>query len=149
MMSWFQTPVQPGSAWKKVLMATSVALLSPSSAFGQQKPYDSGMDQTKSEQYTYFMYCADGWFSQDKIYHFMSGFIVTASISGGLRIRLNRSRKDSVSMASSAIFSIGIIKEIYDSRQRNNHFCWKDLTADVIGILFGGCFWLNVNWDEM
>ncbi|MCQ2232046.1 MAG: hypothetical protein MJZ30_09395 [Paludibacteraceae bacterium] len=29
-------------------------------------------------------------------------------------------------------------KEVYDSRQSGNHWCWKDLLADTIGILVGG-----------
>lgn len=33
------------------------------------------------------------------------------------------------------IASIG--KEIYDSKQSGNHFCWKDIVADVIGITLG------------
>lgn len=33
------------------------------------------------------------------------------------------------------ITSIG--KEIYDSKQQGNHFCWKDIVADGIGIILG------------
>jgi uncharacterized protein YfiM (DUF2279 family) len=29
-------------------------------------------------------------------------------------------------------------KEIYDSKQQGNHFCWKDIVADGIGTLIGG-----------
>lgn len=28
-------------------------------------------------------------------------------------------------------------KEIYDSKQQGNHFCWKDIAADGIGIILG------------
>lgn len=28
-------------------------------------------------------------------------------------------------------------KEIYDSKQQGNHFCWKDIVADGIGIILG------------
>lgn len=28
-------------------------------------------------------------------------------------------------------------KEIYDSKQQGNHFCWKDIVADGIGIISG------------
>lgn len=28
-------------------------------------------------------------------------------------------------------------KEIYDSKQKGNHFCWKDIVADLVGIIIG------------
>ena len=28
-------------------------------------------------------------------------------------------------------------KEIYDVRQPNNHFCWKDILFDIAGIICG------------
>jgi uncharacterized protein YfiM (DUF2279 family) len=34
-------------------------------------------------------------------------------------------------------FSLGLVKEVYDSRKTGNHFCWKDLAADTAGILLG------------
>ena len=30
-----------------------------------------------------------------------------------------------------------IAKEAYDMRQNDNHWCWKDIVADVIGIIIG------------
>jgi uncharacterized protein YfiM (DUF2279 family) len=29
-------------------------------------------------------------------------------------------------------------KEIYDFKQQGDHFCWKDIVADSIGIILGG-----------
>lgn len=35
-------------------------------------------------------------------------------------------------------------KEIYDSKQKGNHFCWKDIVADVIGIILGSIIHVTV-----
>lgn len=35
-------------------------------------------------------------------------------------------------------------KEIYDSKQEGNHFCWKDIVADGIGIILGSTIHVTV-----
>lgn len=35
------------------------------------------------------------------------------------------------------VIMAAIGKEIYDSKQQGNHFCWKDIVADGIGIILG------------
>lgn len=35
-------------------------------------------------------------------------------------------------------------KEIYDSKQKGNHFCWKDIVADLIGIILGSIIHITV-----
>ena len=35
-------------------------------------------------------------------------------------------------------------KEIYDSKQSGNHFCWKDIVADGIGIILGSIIHVTV-----
>ena len=149
MMSWFQTSIQTDREWKKVLLATSVTFFLLSPAVCQQKSVDKGGKSTKGEQYTHIVYCTDGWFSQDKIYHFMAGFLGTTAISGVLNASLDTPRKDSAIMASPVIFSVGLLKEAYDRKQRKNHFCWNDLTANVLGIVLGAWFWLSVTEDDM
>ena len=131
------------------MMATLVAVFLLSIASGQEKTDDLGSDSTKSEHITRNMYCIDGWFSRDKLYHFLAGFTGTMTISGGLRNSLDTPVKNSVSMASAGIFSIGFLKETYDRKQPNNHSCWKDLTADFFGIVLGAWLWLAVTGDEM
>lgn len=44
-----------------------------------------------------------------------------------------------------AIF-VAIGKKIYDLKQINNHFCWKDLLFDVIGIIFGTVIHIIILW---
>ena len=102
-----------------------------------------------SEQTTQTVYCTDGWFSRDKEYHFMAGFIGTTAISGTVRNSFDSPRHKSAEIASSGMIAVGALKETYDSRQPNNHFCWKDLTANVLGIVLGAWFWLSVTGDDM
>lgn len=39
---------------------------------------------------------------------------------------------------------VAIGKEIYDSKLQGNHFCWKDIVADVIGIILGSIIHVTV-----
>lgn len=32
---------------------------------------------------------------------------------------------------------VGVAKEVRDSKQSGNHFCWKDLAADAVGAVVG------------
>lgn len=62
--------------------------------------------------------CNDTWNGQDKRKHFIVSFVLSI-----------------ISPIIALIVAIG--KEIYDLKQINNHFCWKDLFFDAIGIIFG------------
>jgi uncharacterized protein YfiM (DUF2279 family) len=47
-------------------------------------------------------------------------------------------KKDkSVQFSAGLTFAIGVSKEIWDGQKKNNHFSWKDLSANVIGIIVG------------
>lgn len=78
----------------------------------------------------------DRWFSQDKFLHFSA----CAAISGlTYHVSLHRFEEDihrgrvySVSITA----LIGIGKELYD-KKRKNHFSWKDLFWDGLGIGVG------------
>ncbi len=75
----------------------------------------------------------DPWLARDKAQHFFGSFFIT-----GLNIQLLqrngvapvRSRQ----IAAGISFSIGLGKEIRDSRQKNNIFSIPDLIADIAGI---------------
>ena len=62
--------------------------------------------------------CNDSWTGKDKVKHF------------------------SVCLALSVICPLlGIIaaiaKEAYDMKQNGNHWCWKDIVADAVGVAVG------------
>jgi uncharacterized protein YfiM (DUF2279 family) len=93
----------------------------------QQAEQDSLLDKHNSIK--------DSWFSRDKGLHLAGTFMTTGFVilSSKRFIRV-KAPKDKV-MAVSVSFSLSLGKEIYDSGQSNNHFSYKDLTADVAGIL--------------
>lgn len=31
----------------------------------------------------------------------------------------------------------GVTKELYDHHQQGNHWCWKDIVADAVGVVLG------------
>ena len=62
--------------------------------------------------------CNDSWTGKDKVKHFCACLVI-AIISPILAI----------------VAAIG--KEWYDMKQNGNHWCWKDIVADVVGIIVG------------
>ena len=79
----------------------------------------------------------DSWFSADKGYHVMGGMISTALV-GQISLRgFDNSLKKSKTIGASATFTLGLVKEIYDSKQPNNYFSWKDLAANGVGVIIG------------
>ena len=46
-------------------------------------------------------------------------------------LKKNKSKTIGVSIT----FSMALAKELYDNQQENNHFSYKDLTADLAGII--------------
>jgi uncharacterized protein YfiM (DUF2279 family) len=37
-------------------------------------------------------------------------------------------------------------KELYDQQQPYNHFCWKDVVADAVGIVIGTMVHIGIVW---
>ncbi len=75
----------------------------------------------------------DPWLAKDKAQHFFGSFFITGLNMQLLRrggLELNSSRR----IAAGISFSIGLGKEIRDSRQKNNIFSVPDLVADMAGI---------------
>jgi uncharacterized protein YfiM (DUF2279 family) len=76
----------------------------------------------------------DSWFSRDKGQHLTGSFISTGLIMMSSNRFLNTDKGKSKTVAVSFTLSLGLGKEIFDSQQHNNHFSYKDLTADLLGI---------------
>lgn len=62
--------------------------------------------------------CNDSWTGKDKALHFGVCFVL-ASINPFIAI----------------LAAMG--KELYDMGKEGNHFCWKDMVADIAGIAVG------------
>jgi uncharacterized protein YfiM (DUF2279 family) len=79
----------------------------------------------------------DHWFTADKGYHVM-GSMISTTFLGQVSMRgYNRSIETSKLIGAGTTFTLGLAKEIYDSRQPQNYFSWKDLAANGVGILLG------------
>lgn len=62
--------------------------------------------------------CNDSWTGKDKALHFGVCFVMAA-----------------INPFIALLAAMG--KELYDQQQPNNHFCWKDIVADAVGVALG------------
>ena len=69
--------------------------------------------------------CLDLWKGLDKKKHFFVCLILSI-----------------LSPILAIIAAVG--KEIYDSKQKGNHFCWKDIVADLVGIIIGSLINISI-----
>lgn len=69
--------------------------------------------------------CLDLWKGLDKKKHFFVCLILSI-----------------ITPILAIIVAVG--KEIYDSKQSKNHFCWKDIVADIIGIILGSIIHVTI-----
>ena len=77
----------------------------------------------------------DEWFARDKGMHLAGSFISTGFVMTSGNRLLNIENQKSKIIGVSFTFSLALGKELYDSQQENNHFSYKDLTADILGIV--------------
>ena len=75
----------------------------------------------------------DSWFGIDKIKHFfMSAFIESVSYSALQAAHVKWRPALAGAIGVSAAFGVG--RELHDRRTPGNHFSYRDLTWDAIGI---------------
>ncbi|MGD9489429.1 MAG: hypothetical protein AB7W47_15530 [Calditrichaceae bacterium] len=104
----------------------------------------SGADSTKNSFLnSTHKYPADHWFGRDKGLHFAGSLISTAAISNYLRRFSGTGKNKSNNIGMGLGFSVGLGKEIMDSRKQNGRFSYKDLIADLAGIICAGVL-LNI-----
>jgi len=79
----------------------------------------------------------DAWFIADKGYHVI-GSVMSTTLVGQLSSRgFDATRKNSQIIGAAATFTLGVVKEIYDSRDTKNKFSWKDIATNGVGIIIG------------
>lgn len=84
----------------------------------------------------------DPWFSEDKFYHLTASALIPV-FSYHVYNHLTDADENKVKLYSlSATAFIGIGKEIYDKKKKN-HFSWKDLFWDGVGIVIGYIVFTN------
>jgi putative lipoprotein len=75
----------------------------------------------------------DSWFGIDKIKHFfISAFIESVSYSALQAAKVNRRPAMAGAIGVSAAF--GVARELHDRGTPGNHFSYRDLTWDALGI---------------
>jgi len=80
----------------------------------------------------------DSWFSRDKGLHGAGSLILTAAVFN-VQYRFGKSvREDAVLTSVGTALMVGISKELFDASRVNNHFSYKDLIYDVLGIMIAG-----------
>ena len=80
---------------------------------------------------------SDRWFGRDKGLHFVGSMISTVAVGKTSQIFFDQSKEQSLKIGVGFTFGLGLGKELWDSTKKNNKFSYKDLTADVLGILMG------------
>lgn len=77
------------------------------------------------------------YWARDKGQHVVAGLYGTALI-GQVAFRFTETSKgDARLIAVGTMLSIGMLKELYDSSKKDNRFSWKDMTANMMGIVLG------------
>ncbi len=82
-------------------------------------------------------YLPDRWAAPDKWQHFLVSLMGTVFVGKWAEEHWNWSAEKSRGWSVGLTISLGVAKEVHDSRQPRNHFCWKDLTADLAGVAVG------------
>ena len=85
----------------------------------------------------------DRWLGRDKGLHFVGSMISTVAVGKTSQRFFDQSAERSVKIGAGFTFALGLGKEVWDSTQKNNKFSYKDLTADILGILMGSVL-LNI-----
>lgn len=79
----------------------------------------------------------DNFFGPDKAKHFLVSMILTVFLYKTSEVNLNLNDSESRILAGGFTLTLGISKEIWDKSKPENHFSWKDLATDILGICTG------------
>ena len=71
--------------------------------------------------------CNDNWKGRDKVKHF--GVCLVLAI---------------INPIVAAV--VAVAKEVHDDGTEGNHWCWKDIVADVVGIAVGSAVHVGLHW---
>jgi len=84
-----------------------------------------------------YIFRSDPWLGRDKGLHFVGSMIGTALMININSELFKMSSNEAKFTGAGFIFTLGMSKELFDSKQAFNKFSWKDLAADAAGILIG------------
>ncbi len=95
----------------------------------QKEDYESPQRQTTR--------IADSFWGRDKHQHFVGSLIHTVFWGKLLQEKAGLEKPPAMMVAGGITFSLGVGKEFRDAHRPGNHFCWKDLFADALGVVVG------------
>lgn len=79
----------------------------------------------------------ESWISLDKGYHIVGSMICTTLVGQLSKKGFDTSTQKTQVIGAGTSFTLGLVKEIYDSKKPQNKFSWKDLAANGVGIIIG------------
>ncbi len=82
--------------------------------------------------------CQDKWFGTDKGRHLLGSAICTIGATKCLQRSADADQRKSLFIGAGFTLSLGMAKECRDATEAKNHFSYKDLIADIIGVIIGG-----------
>ena len=71
--------------------------------------------------------CKDTWTGKDKVKHFCVCLVLAV-----------------ICPIVAAV--VAVAKEVHDERTDGNHWCWKDILADAVGIVLGSAVHVGLHW---
>ena len=71
--------------------------------------------------------CKDTWTSKDKALHF--GVCLVLAV-----------------ICPIVAVVVAVAKEVHDERTEGNHWCWKDILADAVGVVLGTVVHAGLHW---
>lgn len=79
----------------------------------------------------------DDWIAIDKLQHFSYSLLISLGCQYILVNKMNNTEKSSLPISSAFSFSAGLLKELNDKKGKNGYFSFKDIVANVGGIMVG------------
>ena len=79
----------------------------------------------------------DDWIAIDKLQHFSYSLLISLGCQYILVNKMNNTEKSSLPLSSAFSFSAGLLKELNDKKGKNGYFSFKDMVANVGGIMLG------------
>ncbi len=79
----------------------------------------------------------DPWTAKDKARHFFASALIAGGSTWYSKHELHRGSEPSLHFGIGVTLSLGIAKELFDTRKPGGFFSWKDFTADILGVAAG------------
>ena len=118
---------------KKILVLlcfTSLAFSKDNSFFENLKIEIKDSENTNPE-------VKDDWIAIDKLQHFSYSLLISLGCQYILVNKMNNTEKSSLPISSALSFSAGMLKELNDKKGKNGYFSFKDIVANIGGIMVG------------